>query len=157
MKNREGGIRYLRMRADTLMGMFRLLEEPARAQAFAALARSSAEHGGDSARRYMEAGAGNVAALLAMIENTAGEFGWGEWKFRERDAEHLALDVRDSPFAEAFGAADTPVCAPIRGMLEAVAALALGGAREAREIECRACGAALCRFEAQATRARVGK
>ena len=152
MKNRESGIRYLRMRADTLMGMFRHLAEPARTQAFAALARSSAEHGGDSARRYLEAGAGDIPALLAMIEKTAGEFGWGEWRFRERGAGHLVLDVHDSPFAEAYGAADTGVCAPISGMLEAVAALALGGPCEAHELECRACGAALCRFEARGTR-----
>jgi len=141
-------IRYLRLRADTLMGMFRQLPAPARAQAFAALARSSAEHGGDSARRYLESGSGDTAALLGTIEKTAREFGWGVWRFGARDAARLTLEVTDSPFAAGYGAADTEVCAPITGMLQAVASLALGGVCEAREIACCARGAASCRFEA---------
>ena len=141
-----GEVRYLRLRADTLMGMFRHLPQPARAQALAALARSTAEAGGDSARRYLEAGGAD--ALLGNIESTANELGWGAWHFAERSATRIALDVTDSPFAAGYGAADTEVCAPITGMLQAVAALVLGAECEAREMECRARGAAHCRFEA---------
>ena len=148
MTQRDAGIRYLRLRADTLMGMFRHLPGPARAQAFAALVRSTAEHGGDSARRYLEGSGGDAAALLAMIEKTAAELGWGNWRFAERESARLALEVADSPFAAGYGAADTEVCAPITGMLQAVAELALGSACEARELQCRARGAASCRFEA---------
>jgi LAO/AO transport system ATPase len=150
---RETGIGYLRLRADTLMGMFRHLPGPARAQAFAAFARSAAEHGGDSARRYLESAGGDATALLATIAKTAAELGWGSWRFGERSATRLALEVTDSPFAEGYGAADTEVCAPITGMLQAVAGLALGSACEAREVQCRARGAASCRFEAVAGRA----
>lgn len=148
MTHGDARIRYLRLRADTLMGMFRYLPGPARMQAFAALVRSAAEHGGDSARRYLESGAGDPAALLATIEKTAAELGWGNWRFGERSATRLGLEVTDSPFADGYGAADTEVCAPITGMLQAVAGLALGGACEAREVQCRARGAASCRFEA---------
>lgn len=148
MTQRDTGIRYLRLRADTLMGMFQRLQGPARAQALAALAHSTAEHGGDSARRALESAGGDTAALLAAIEKTAAELGWGSWRFGERSATRLALEVTDSPFAEGYGAADTEVCAPITGMLQAVAALALGGACEAREVQCCARGAASCRFEA---------
>ena len=148
MTQHDGEIRYLRLRADTLMGMFRHLPGPARAQAFAAFVRSAAEHGGDSARRYLESGGADTTALLATIEKTAGELGWGSWHFGERSATRLALDVADSPFAAGYGAADTEVCAPITGMLEAVARLALGSACAAREVQCRARGAASCRFEA---------
>lgn len=144
----DSGIRYLRLRADTLMGMFRHLPEPARSQALAALARSTAEAGGDSARRYAEAGASDAAALLAKIENTAAELGWGEWHFGERTASRLVLEVHDSPFAAGYGKADIGVCAPITGMLQAVARMVLGAECEARETECRARGAERCRFEA---------
>lgn len=144
----DGEIRYLRLRADTLMGMFRLLPAPARAQALAALARSAAEHGGDSARRYLDGAGGDAASLLATIEKTAAELGWGGWRFTAPGAGRIALEVADSPFAAGYGAAETEVCAPITGMLQAVAGLALGSACEAREIECRARGAASCRFEA---------
>ena len=148
MTRRDGEARYVTLRADTLMGMFRRLPEPLRAQALAALASSTAEHGGDSARRYLESGAGDAAALLAKIETTAAELGWGSWQFAARSASRLALEVQDSPFAQGHGPSGTPVCAPIAGMLEAVAGLALGGACDARESECRTCGAARCRFEA---------
>jgi len=153
VKARRGGKRvdmprYLRLRADTLMGMFRHLPAPARAQALTALARATAEAGGDSARRYAAAGAKDAVALLAKIEKTAAELGWGEWTFGNGSASRLALEVRDSPFAAGYGAADTEVCAPIAGMLQAVAGLVLGAPCEAREIACRARGARRCRFEA---------
>jgi predicted hydrocarbon binding protein len=143
-------IRYLRLRADTLMGMFRHLPAAQRAQALAALARSTLEHGGDSARRYLAGAGGDQAALLAMIVKTATELGWGSWRFAQAGASRLALEVTDSPFAAGYGAADTEVCAPITGMLQAVASLVLGAECEARETECRARGAAQCRFEALA-------
>lgn len=145
---KEDGIRYLRLRADTLMGMFRLLAPAERAAALAALARSTAQAGGDSARRYIEAAAGDPAALLEVIAKTAAELGWGSWRFGEPEARRLELEVADSPFAAGYGAADTEVCAPIAGMLAAVASLALGTECEARETACRARGAASCRFEA---------
>lgn len=141
-------IRYLTLRADTLMGMFRRLPEPLRSQALAALASSSAEHGGDSARRYLESSAGDAAGLLAKVEQTAAELGWGSWRFGARGATRLTLEVANSPFAAGYGASGDPVCAPIRGMLEAVAGIVLAGACEVRELQCGACGAAACRFEA---------
>ena len=150
MTQGDSQVRYLRLRADTLMGLFRHLPEPARAQALVALVRSTAEHGGDSARRYLQASGGDVTALLAMIENSAAELGWGTWRFATRDPMHLDLEVVDSPFAAAYGAADTEVCAPITGMLQAVAALVLRGACEVREVQCGARGAPTCRFEASA-------
>ena len=151
MTKRDGEARYVTLRADTLMGLFRRLPEPLRAQALAALASSTAEHGGDSARRYVASGAGDAAALLARIEKTAAELGWGNWRFSRR-GERLALRVRGSPFAEGYGASREPVCAPIRGMLQAVAALVLAPKCEATELRCRACGAPSCRFEAHIRR-----
>ena len=148
MTRRGGNVRYVTLRADTLMGMFRRLPEPLRAQALAALASSTAEHGGDSARRTLESVAGDAAALLATIEKTAAELGWGTWRFGERSATRLRLEVTDSPFAEGHGTSAEPVCAPIRGMLEAVAALVLAGACDVEETQCRACGVPSCRFEA---------
>ena len=140
--------RYLRLRADTLMGMFRRLPAPARARALAAFARSTAEAGGDSARRYAAAGAKDAAALLAKIEKTAAELGWGAWRFGKYGTSRLTLEVRNSPFAAGYGASDTAVCAPITGMLQAVACMVLDAPCETRETACRARGAARCRFEA---------
>ncbi len=152
MTTRDGKVRYVTLRADTLMGMFRRLPEPVRTQALSALASSTAEHGGDSARRYLESGASDAAALLAEVEQAAAELGWGTWRFGARGATRLALEVANSPFAAGHGASGDPVCAPIRGMLEAVAGIILAGACEAQELQCQACGAASCRFEANLRR-----
>ncbi|MCC6211856.1 MAG: hypothetical protein IT513_12520 [Burkholderiales bacterium] len=151
---RAAAPRYLSLRADTLMGMFRRLPARARTQALAALAQATAEAGGDSARRYAATGARDAAVLLAKIEATAAELGWGEWQFGKRSATRLALEVRDSPFAAGYGAADIEVCAPIAGMLQAVAGMVLDTPCEARETACRARGATRCRFEAIAGRRR---
>jgi predicted hydrocarbon binding protein len=146
----DGNIRYLRVRADTLMGLFRRLHGPVRAQALEALKASAAEHGGDSARRYFDERGRDGAALLAFMEEKSHEMGWGRWEFTWPDRSRLMLEVKDSPFAAGYGRAETEVCAPIAGMLQAVAGLALAEPCEARETACAARGAACCRFEARA-------
>ncbi len=141
----EGDARYLIIRADSLMGLFRRLADPARGVALHAFADSLAEHGGRSAARY---DAGDHDRLLATIPRKAGELGWGVWSL-QRSGDALELTVENSPFAHGYGAADAPVCAPITGMLRAVAALVLGGATASREDACVAAGATVCRFSAR--------
>jgi predicted hydrocarbon binding protein len=143
---REGDARYLLIRSDSLMGLFRRLPEPARSQAFSAFADSLAEHGGSSARRYLSET--ERKKLLERIEATSGELGWGVWKF-ERENDTLALTVENSPFAHGHGPSSAPVCAAITGMLRAVAALVFEKEMRAEETACAASGAAVCRFRAE--------
>jgi predicted hydrocarbon binding protein len=56
--------------------------------------------------------------------------------------------VADSPFAAGFGPAPGPVCAPITGMLRAVARVVLGADAVAEETRCAANGHERCEFEA---------
>ena len=141
----EGDARYLLIRDDSLMGIFRRLPEPARGAALQAFADSLAEHGGRSAARY---DADDRDRFLATIPRKAGELGWGVWTL-QRKGDALELIVENSPFAHGHGSADAPVCAPIAGMLRAVAALVLGGTAVSREETCAAAGAAACRFRAR--------
>ncbi|HYF58289.1 MAG TPA: V4R domain-containing protein [Burkholderiaceae bacterium] len=143
----DGPRRYLMMRADVLMGMLRALPPEDRARAADALARSVAEHGADSVRAYARQAGGDPRALLAATAAAAADLGWGDWRFDASPA-RLGLRVAGSPFAEGFGSSDAPVCAPIRGMLRAVAAAVAGADGEARELRCRACGDPVCEFEA---------
>lgn len=149
---RDGDVRYLLIRDDTLMGLFRNLPEPARAAALDALARSVVEHGTRSARRYQAMGAAEARALLGVIAATAPQLGWGVWRFTEATERTLALEVENSPFAAGYGASPTPVCHAIAGMLEAVGSLALGGGVRAAEERCAAQGHARCVFRAVGTR-----
>lgn len=141
---RDGGVRYLMLRADTLMGLFAELPEPARSEALAAFARSVARFGGRSARAYQAAGAADPDALLRTIAATAPQLGWGVWELR-REGDGLTLAVRNSPFATGTGRC----CAPIAGMLQAVGGIVLQADVVAQETDCAATGAVCCRFTAR--------
>ena len=59
----------------------------------------------------------------------------------------LAVSVRHSPVALAYGPSARPVCHLIRGVLESLVAAALGQSLEVLETSCVAMGAPACRFE----------
>lgn len=140
----EGNARYLLMRNDSLMGMFRYLDERSREAVLEAMRESVMAHGGQSAQRYA---AENPGAFLAAVAGKATELGWGVWDLAVEDGA-LLLTVKNSPFAAGHGAAARPVCAPIAGMLQSVASLALGVPALAEELRCAAAGAAHCEFRA---------
>lgn len=144
----DGPRRYLMMRPDVLMGLIRRLPPEARAAAFAAFADSVAEHGLDSIRAYFRQVGEDPSALLAATVAAASDLGWGAWAF-EPGRNRLGLAVDASPFAAGHGPSEAPVCAPIAGMLRAVAAVATGIDGDAVETACAACGAPRCTFEAR--------
>jgi predicted hydrocarbon binding protein len=139
--------RYMLIRPEALMGLFRRLPAPARRDAMQALADSIFLMGSDSARAYRALGADNARALADTVAATAPQLGWGVWSFAI-DEGAIRLSVENSPFAAGFGAAPEPVCTPIAGMLRAVSSMILEVETEVREIGCRACGENTCRFEA---------
>ncbi len=146
---RDGDVRYLLIRHDSLMGMFRRLPDTARRQAFAAFCDSVAEHGGHSAGNYLAPGADGMANFLRIVETTAPQLGWGRWTFDRTHPDELHLEVANSPFAAGYGVAQEPVCAPIRGMLGAVASLVFDAPAHIEETACAALGANSCRFHAR--------
>ena len=145
----DGPRRYLLMRPDVLMGMFRRLEPPVRASAMDALAASIQEHGADSLRAYLAHVGGDVDALLDATAQAAADLGWGRWHVG-RVGHELELAVTDSPFVAGYGVSVTPVCAPVRGMFAALAALVMGQPVHVQEHACAATGAAQCAFTARA-------
>ncbi len=146
---RDGVTRYLMLRDDSLMGMFRRLSPSARRDALAALAASVAEAGGRSAARYREADAAADGLLMERIGEVAARLGWGIWRFERPGPDELRLEVANSPFATGFGSSAEPVCAPILGMLETVAAMVMGRPAVAQETVCAAAGGGCCRFIAR--------
>lgn len=140
----EGDARYLLIRNDSLMGMFKQLDEPARVAALEALLESVAVHGGRSAARIAEK---DRKQLLANVATKAAALGWGIWRFSREDGV-LVLEVANSPFAAGHGAARRPVCVPITGMLQSVAGFALGAPALAEELRCAATGSEACLFRA---------
>jgi predicted hydrocarbon binding protein len=139
--------RYMLIRPEALMGVFRRLDPAPRALALAALEDSIFEQGSDSARAYRAMG-GTGDSLLNVIAQSAPQLGWGLWEFTH-EGTVLALHVLNSPFAAGYGASATPVCAAITGMVRAVATLVFDTPCHAHEVQCAAMGAGYCRFEAQ--------
>ena len=140
--------RYILMRADALMGVFRRLSPAARAEAFSALEASIFEQGSKSARAYRALGQGDGAQLAHAVAATAPQLGWGVWTF-DGQPDRLRLTVANSPFATAYGASQTPVCHSIVGMVRGVAGLVFERPAVAREVACVAMGAPQCLFEAE--------
>lgn len=145
---RDGDTRYVMLREDSLMGLFKRLPEPARTDALKAFAASLGESGARSAAHYL-ARDGEAGDLLATIAATAAQLGWGVWSFSRGEDEELRLEVKNSPFARAYGASADGVCAPITGMLGAVASLVFGAPVQAEECACAAAGESSCRFSAK--------
>lgn len=145
---RDGDTRYVIMRADSLMGLFKRLPEPVRIDALEAFATSVAEYGGRSAARYA-AEDGDARYLLATIAANAPQLGWGVWHFSLTKARELQLEVKNSPFAHGYGASREAVCAPVTGMLGAVASIVFDAPAQAEEIHCACAGGSVCRFRAR--------
>ncbi len=138
--------RYMLIRPEALMGIFKRLPPPEQCIALAALEASIFEQGSDSARAYRAMG-GEGDALMAVVAASAPELGWGTWAFA-KDNRALRLTVRNSPFAAGFGPSAVPVCAAITGMLRAVSTLVLDAQTQARELQCASMGGEDCIFEA---------
>lgn len=147
----DGGIRYMMIRPDALMGILHELDEAQRMPVLEAFARSITRHGGKSAAAYQAMGAADAEALVRTIEATAPELGWGRWHLARTPA-GFDLSVENSPFVHGHGPHHEPLCHPIVGMLRAVGRMALGGEVEVAEVACAAAGGVpACRFEVRRT------
>jgi predicted hydrocarbon binding protein len=132
--------RYVMLRADVLMGLFRRLDEPARTQALDALGQAVREQGGLSAKAYWEAIHHDPQALLDSIAHISAQLGWGNWDIQTQRTGGLQVRVTNSPFAKGFGAHDRPLCRPIVGMLTAVGQLIYDQHVQVQEKHCCAQG-----------------
>lgn len=142
----DGDMRYIFIKPQAFMGVALEMPPDQRPDVFQAMIRTIIANGGKSAQAYRAAGATDPHALLAVIRETAGQLGWGRWD-SDLDADRLIVTVHGSPFAEGYGPANQPVCAPIQGMLTAVAGMIFDTPATVTETQCTAMGAPCCRFE----------
>ena len=153
----DGPRRYLLMRPDVLMGAVEAMAPTHRGSFLSSWQMSTCQHGADSLRAYAQMVQGDRHALLQATVAAAADLGWGRWALTLEDG-LLHLEVLDSPFVAGWLAAsqgrpsEEPVCAPIRGMLQALAEVVLEGPVEVQEAECAALQAqASCPSEVPAT------
>jgi uncharacterized protein len=145
-----GDIRYLIVRTDSLMGLFRRLDEGSRRAALEAFGHSVAEHGRKSMvaemRRRKLDGEGFYRHLSMAGPS---QLGWGHWHYTRPAPDRIEVAVDNSPFVHGIGSATHPVCAPIAGMLTAIGGLVFDGRAEVREEACAAMSSAACKFVVQ--------
>ena len=137
-----GGGRYLLIRPETLVAMQKAVQQLVGERAGACIA-AGGRAGGARAAASLD---GTAEERVRRLLRVGGEIGWGEFSLERLTPTDLAVVVRRSPIAEAYGPSATPVCHLIRGVLESLAAAVLGRPYEVVETECVAAGAKLCRF-----------
>lgn len=147
---RDGPRRYFLMRPDVMMGAVAAMGPSAREGFLDGWAASTFVHGADSLRAYAAATGGDRQALIDATTAAAADLGWGRWhlSFDLPGGDVLRLEVIDSPFVAGWRKAapqdsqpesPTSVCAPIRGMLQALAQAVFEAPAQAFETACAAC------------------
>lgn len=139
------GSRYLLVRPETLVALQKAVEAELGGRA-AACVVAGGRAGGGSALRALE---GSAEQIVARLLRMGREIGWGEFVLERLTPGELVVTVRNSPLAQAYGAAPGPVCHLTRGVLERLAEVAFGQTAVATETACAATGAPACRFEAR--------
>jgi uncharacterized protein len=109
--------RVLLMRPETLAELQRGVEDRLGPKAPEYLYSAGSAWAQDAARRTQAATGEEGAELARLVCQQATELGWGEWRVEAFRAEEKGLAVRvlGSPFAEAYGTADTPACHLVAG------------------------------------------
>lgn len=139
----DGPVRYVLIRADGLMGAF---TGPGQRAELAALSESVYQHGRKSLIQYQREHGTDPGLLIAVVTQMAATLGWGVWRFRRVKVHELVLSVQNSPFSAAVGTSETPVCAPVLGIVRAAGEILMNAPVRALEEQCAACGAGRCEF-----------
>jgi predicted hydrocarbon binding protein len=142
------GVRYILIRPETLAAWYRAARQAMGETADGLLYQGGFEGGRLSGQRYRKEFGYTAQQTVAFMAEMGGQIGWGRFELEECDAKNARLEVRvtGSPFADAFGRADHPVCHLIRGVLGGLAEGVFNRPVVAREVACAAMGDGTCRF-----------
>lgn len=142
------GVRYLLIRPETLIAWYRAAREKMGEAADDLVYQGGFEGGRLSGERFRQVFGYTAEQAVDFMAEMGGQIGWGRFEVMECDAARGRLEVRvaGSPFPDAFGPAEYPVCHLIRGVLGGLGQGTFDRPVVAREMECRAMGDAVCRF-----------
>ncbi|MEM8496678.1 MAG: V4R domain-containing protein [Pseudomonadota bacterium] len=142
-----GAIRYVLMRPDVLMGLFSNLEPGDRQKALDSLETSAYQNGQASMREYQKQQFSGPKEMLDFFCESAARLGWGSFSYEFGASGAPTFKVSNSPFSLGFGPSETPVCAPIAGILRAFIEVFFGGSPAIQEVSCSSQGNDYCQFE----------
>jgi hypothetical protein len=118
-----GPNRYLLMPPETLAELQKGVEDRLGPRAPEYLYAAGATWAQAQARRLQAATAEDGVELARLVCQQATELGWGAWRLDAfQPAEKgLAVRVHGSPFAQAYGPSDQPVCHLVAGAVSGLA------------------------------------
>lgn len=146
------GVRYLIIRPDTIMGMFKALVDTLGWEKAGEIFYGGGFEGGKaSTLKFREAFNLSPYEAAEYMCRMGRQIGWGRFELEtfDSDAMKLQISVKSSPFAEMWMDAGKPVCHFIRGVVGGLGEALFGVVSPAEETDCIAKGDVCCRFVAQ--------
>jgi predicted hydrocarbon binding protein len=142
-----GGVRYLLIRPETIIGFQKKVEEAiGREPAGRLFYRGGYEGGSRSARKLMEEnGLGPGQTLEAMCA-MGTQIGWGSFDLIHcsESSQNFEVAVVSSPWAQAYSTSSSPVCHLVAGVFGGVASVIFDRRPAVVETACAAAGSDRC-------------
>ena len=142
------GIRYMLIRPETVVEIQRVIEEKFGAEAAHEIFYRSGFRGTSlTAKKLLGSGLSPEKCLEAMFK-MGSHLGWGNFKLLKTDRKTGVIEVTisASPFAEAYGSSEQPVCAILCGALAGIFSILKGKDYKCTEIGCVALEHGHCHF-----------
>jgi predicted hydrocarbon binding protein len=142
------GVRYLLIRPETVTGFQKAVEEVEGDAAGDLLYQGGFAGGYMSAKKYKETFVFSDREIIDFMMKMGTEIGWGRLELDRYDftTKQLKISVKNSVFAESYGASRTGVCHLIRGVTAGMASFLFGTKCIAVETKCISIGDNICTF-----------
>ncbi|MEE8449916.1 MAG: V4R domain-containing protein [Thermodesulfobacteriota bacterium] len=141
-------VRYILVRPETIMALLSSLEEELGERAGQFFYQGGMSGGRLSAQKYKQTLGLSEKGLVEFMISMGTQIGWGRFELVAFDMEKrmLEINVHNSPYAQAYGPSQRPVCHVIRGVLAGLAQGIFERPVQAGETGCLATGNNCCRF-----------
>ena len=141
-------VRYLLIRPETLACMQKTMEKVCGEEANEIIFQGGFDGGYLSAKKFKETHGFSDEETLNFMIRMGSQIGWGLFHLTLFDpvAGKICIEVKNSPFAEAYGEARGGVCHLIRGVVSGFSTAILGEKVTASETNCIAKGEEKCLF-----------
>jgi uncharacterized protein len=145
-----GPLRYLLVRPETLSEIQKGVEDRLGPKSAEYLYASGASWAVGALKRLRSAVGDQAEDLAEALCQHATELGWGKFELNALDIDQkkIAIRVSDSPFAQAYGQSDLPVCHIISGAVGGLAEMLFRMPSSCTEEICMAQGNPACLFAA---------
>lgn len=143
-------VRYLFIRPEVIATLHKQIEAELGQEKCSEIMTTAGGVGGSkSSQRFKEVFNYSEQEIVEFMCKMGGEIGWGVFSLVHLDVGEgkMVIEVKDSPFAAAYGSSTSSVCHLIRGVIGGMGAGIFGADITSEETTCAAGGDPACRFE----------